>query len=97
MPGNRRSCESPGSTRRHTLLRGGMALGVLLAGVGVVYLWQSPSQAEAAMLSARNAGVFKDKDKLLISIGVTNPDAQEIRGTLAIELLDARGKPLGRA
>src|SRR5262245_19511719 len=97
MPGHRRSCESPGSTRRHTLLRGGVVLGVLLAGVGVACLWQSPSQAEAAMLSARNAGVFKDKDKLLITVGVANPDAKEVSGTLAIELVDARGRTVGRA
>src|SRR5262249_9757646 len=90
MPGNRRSSwVSP-------LLRGGAVLGVLLAGVGVACLWQSSSQAEAA-ISARNAGVFKDKDKLLITVGIANRDAKEVSGTLAVELLDARGRIVGRA
>src|SRR5437870_2536575 len=91
MPSNhRRGWASP-------LLRSGAVLGVVLAGVGVVCLWQMPSRAEAAMLSAQTAGVFKTKDKLLITIGVSNPDAKEVRGTLRVELLDAKGNRLGTA
>src|SRR5262249_44602068 len=91
MPGKRRI------GRASPLLRGGAVLGLVMAGVGVIWLGQSPSQAESPVLMARQAGVFKAKDKLLFSIGVNNPDAKELRGTLAIELRDARGRSVGRA
>src|SRR5262249_27263187 len=91
MPGNRRiGWASP-------LLKSVAVLGVLLAGVGAVYLWQTPNQAEAAMLSAHNAGGFKAKGKLLITIGVSNPEQKELAGTLKVELLDAKGKSVGKA
>jgi hypothetical protein len=91
MPGNRRSgWASP-------LLRGGAVLGVLLVGVGVILCWEAPGQAEAAMLSAQNAGVFKTQDKLLITIGVANPDEKEVRGTLTVELIDAKCKSVGKS
>src|SRR5438874_11676624 len=56
-----------------------------------------PNRVEAAVLSAKNAGVFKTKDKLLITIGLASPDAKEVRGTLRIELVDAKGKSVGTA
>src|SRR5262249_29730250 len=82
---------------RSLLTRGAAALGILLASAAVVCLWQTPNQAEAAMLTAKDAGVFKDKDKLLITLNVTNPEAKELRGTLKIELIDAKGKSAGKA
>ena len=47
------------------------------------------------MLSAQTAGVFKTKDKLLITICVSNPDEKEVRGTLRVELIDAKGRSVG--
>jgi hypothetical protein len=85
------------NTGRPWIKKGAAALGILLAGAAVVCLWQSPNQAEAAMLTAKDAGVFKDKDKLLITLNVTNPEAKELRGTLKIELVDAGGKSVGKS
>lgn len=90
MPGNRRS-------GRASLLRGGVVLGVLLLGVGVVCLVPPPSQAETAMLSAKNAGVFKGKNTLLFMLNTATPEAKELRGTLKVELFDAKGKSIAKS
>src|SRR5262249_24591070 len=55
------------------------------------------SVGEAARLTAKDAGVFRDKDKLLITLNVANPEVKELRGTLKIELIDAKGKSVGKA
>jgi hypothetical protein len=91
MPGNQPN------GGRSLLTRGAAALGILLAGAAVVCLWQTPNQADAAALTAKDAGVFKDKDKLLITLNVANPDAKELRATLKVELFDAKGKSVGKA
>ncbi len=98
MPGNRRS------GRALPLLRGGAVLGVLLAGVGMVCLWQTQAarsaskgiSAEDAMISAKNAGVFKGKNTLLFVLNVAEPETKTLKGTLKIELFDARGKSISQ-
>jgi hypothetical protein len=91
MPGNRRfSWASP-------LLRGGLVLGVIAAVMGLAFMVERPKQAEAAVLTAETAGVFKTKDKLLVTIGVSNPDEKDVRGTLKVELIDPKGKPISEA
>jgi hypothetical protein len=91
MPGNRRfGWASP-------LLRGGLVLGVIAAVIGLAFMVQRPKEVEAATLTAQTAGVFKTKDKLLITIGVANPDEKDVRGTLKVELIDAKGKTISEA
>jgi hypothetical protein len=91
MPGNRSfRWASP-------LLRGGLVLGVIVAAMGTAFLADRPKQAEAATLTARTAGVFLTKDKLLVTIGVANPDGKDASGALKVELIDAKGKTISSA
>jgi hypothetical protein len=90
MPGNRPSrWGSP-------LVRGGAVVGAVLAAVGLAFFGQRPNQAEAAVLSPQTAGVFKAKDKLLITVGLSNPDGEEVRGTLQVQLLGPGGRSAGK-
>ncbi|HZT82435.1 MAG TPA: MG2 domain-containing protein, partial [Gemmataceae bacterium] len=90
MPGNRRS-------RWWAVGSGGLVLAAVLTALGLALLGPRPQQAEAAVLSKTQAGVFKTKDKLLITVGLSNPEEKKVQGTLRVELVGADGKLLGKA
>src|SRR6185503_8276797 len=74
----------------------GLALFAALVGTGLFWLTQTPPEAAAAALSPATAAGLQTTDKLVITIGLANPDAARLRGNLEVELLDAAGQTLAR-
>ncbi|MGE3807811.1 MAG: MG2 domain-containing protein, partial [Gemmataceae bacterium] len=71
--------------------------GFVLAVLAFVFLGNRGSnQASAAQLTEDHAAVFKDKDKLLVSINLGNPDGENLRGVLTVQLLGPDKKSLAK-
>jgi hypothetical protein len=91
MTGNSQSTGS-------SLLRAGLLSGLIMA-AGAILIWMAvikPNQAGAAPESMQPAAYLKTKDKLLISIGLANPEAKKLAGKLQVELVGPDGKVLER-
>ncbi|HXG08528.1 MAG TPA: MG2 domain-containing protein [Gemmataceae bacterium] len=75
-----------------------LALGVACVAIvgGAVWLVQRSGQAGAAPPSPAGAAVFQTKDKFLITVALPNPEGQDLRGTLRVELIGPNGRSLAR-
>src|SRR5262245_25328242 len=81
---------------RSPLVRIGLVLMPALIVLGLIFLGNLPGQAEGAVISKEAAAGFQTKDKLLVTIAVSNPEGKNLRGTMRVELV-ADGKPFASA
>ena len=86
MAGQSGSC-----SRRWVGIVGALAV---VAGIGLVLVGMRPEPAGAAPAALLPAAVLKDRDSLLVTIGLTNPESLKLRGTLTVELAGQDGATL---
>jgi hypothetical protein len=67
----------------------GMVGGALLALLGLILVGQHAGKAGAATISEKTTAGFQTTEKLLVTVGLANPDAKNLQGTLRVELRDA--------
>jgi uncharacterized protein YfaS (alpha-2-macroglobulin family) len=53
-------------------------------------------EADAPALAQGTTAVLKTKDKLLVTVGLANPEARTLRGTLGMELIGPDGKTIAK-
>lgn len=75
----------------------GLLAGLPLAALTFALLGLRQGTAEAAALSPQNVAGFQSPEKLVITVGLANPDRRALRGTLRVELLGPDKKPLAQA
>ena len=84
------------ANRPSPLSTGGIRVGavlVVLAGIaGGTILLQSSSHADAPAFTLTANAIFAKKDQLQVGVTVAQESAQQLNGSLEVELVDARGK-----
>src|SRR5258708_7327071 len=75
----------------------GLVAGVGAVVVGFLLLGGGTREAAAATVSVDNAAGFQTTEKLLLTVGLSNPDARMLEGTFQVELIGPDGKSLAKS
>src|SRR6202035_2848792 len=75
----------------------GLVAGIGVAVLGFILLGAGTREAAAATVSVDNAAGFQTTEKLLLTVGLSNPDGRKLEGTFQAELIGPDGKSLAKS